>query len=348
MKLGRVLLAVLAGVVVACAGGGAGSPTPVTVPSSSIIVTAAPSPGATNPVPSASETAPASDGGTITDRYADGLPRDIDGQPVLRGAAALAHAQAATDDTPFLIAGWLTYLPGVRSCPIQLVGDTSWLHDCVTVGFSDIAGAEDPALTKAVTFRFDLSDLSSGPTVAEVEVHDSRASSCGSATPACARLMVVQRIVWAGDQATAPGPLSFDAVQPVIRAVQESADITPYGPGSMLEDCGPDLSAARLYLVANKESSVPAVTIVEIEPTSIARGRALSLATGLDGTLKPAAVACTVLSTTPTSSRAVDYRWLAVQNVALLVRTHHGPTSADRAFLAALVTGLEGAASSGG
>lgn len=348
MKIGRVLLAVLAGVVAGCAGGVADSPTPLVTPSSRIAATPVPSTGATNPVPSRLETAPASEGGTITDRYADGLPRSLDGRPVLRGAAALAHAQSTTDDTPFLIGGWVTYLPGVSACPNQPVGDTSWLHDCVMVGFSDLAGAEDPGLTEAVTFRFVLHGLSSGPAVAEVDVHDPRASSCGSAAPACERLMVVRRIVWAGDQATQPRPLSAEAVQTVIQAVQGAADMTLFGPSSAIEDCGSDLSAARLYLVANNESSVPAVTLVELEPSSIARNRALSLATGPEGALKPAAVACTSLNTTPTSSVGVEYRWLAVQNVALLVRTHDGPTSADGAFLDALAAGLEGAASSGG
>jgi hypothetical protein len=299
------------------------------------------------PIPSALPLSSANASPAITDRYVDGLPRAIDGVPVLRGSAALAKAGAAADRTPFLVGGWVTYLPGVRFCTIQLAGDTSWLHDCVKAGFSDRAGANDQALTAAMTFRFVLQGLSTGPVVAVVEVHDPRAVACGIAAVACDRLMVVQRLVWTGDAATDPRPLSAQAVQGALRTVQPGAELVPYGPTSSISDCGEGLAAARVYPVSTDSALVPAVTLVEIEPSPTSRALALSLEPGAAASLTPAALDCTVIATTPKSSQATEYRWLAVENVGLLVRTHDGPTAADRAFLERLEAAVDRVAAGG-
>jgi hypothetical protein len=200
MKGAPFVLALVIGLVAGCGGATAGSPTSSTAPSSQSAMT--PVPTVLDSSPSASS--PSGTSVTITDRYADGIPRTIGGAPVLRAGAALAQAQAATDSTPFLIGGWVTYLPGERFCTLHAADDTSWLHDCVTAQLSDRAGAEDPALAAVVTFRFVLAGLTSGPVVASVEVHDPRAGECGGAAAACERLMVVERIVWSGDAATDP------------------------------------------------------------------------------------------------------------------------------------------------
>jgi hypothetical protein len=304
--------------------GAAGTPTP------------SPSPGSS---PGASA--------AITDRYPDALPKAIDDTTVLRGSAALARAVAAADDSTFLIGGWVTYLPGPRFCTLKLAGDTSWLHDCVKAGFSDRAGGDDSALTAAITFRFVLAGLSTGPVVAEVEVHDPRAVTCGAAQAACDRLMVVQHLRWTGDAATDPRPLSALAVQGALRTVQPGAELVPHGPTSLISDCGESLAAARVYPVSTDSALVPAVTLVEIEPSPPARALALPVAPEAAASLTPAALVCTVFATTPKSSLATEYRWLAAENVVLLVRTHDGPTEADRAFMAQLITDLQRAATPG-
>ncbi len=337
MKGGPFFLALLVSAVAGCGGALGGAPTASVAPSSHGVVASG---------PTGLASVPAASGATISGRYADGLPRAIGGAPVLRGAAALAHAQAVTDDTPFLIGGWVTYLPGERFCPLRAADDTSWLHDCVKAQLGDVAGGEDPALAGAVTFRFALAGLTSGPVVASVEVHDPRAGECGSAAAACGRLMVVERIVWSGDEATDPRPLSADAVQRVLQEVQGTPDLTPFGPDSTMVGCGgQDLPAARLYLVPVEWDRVPAVILVEVEPSVAARARVLPLEPGPAAALGPAALLCTSFSSTPASSSADEYRWLALENVVLLVHTHHSPTAADRAFLDRLATALERAAS---
>lgn len=109
----------------------------------------------------------------------------------------------------------------------------------------------------------------------------------------------------------------------------------------MLSDCGPDLRAARLYLIATNPGDVPAVTLAEVEPSTAARERALLSGAGSSEALKPAALACTDVTHTPTADATTEYRWLAVDNVALLVRTYHGPTTEDRAFWTGFAGALE-------
>lgn len=336
MKAGPFVLALLV-VLAGCGGPVVRTPSPSPTPSSTVVAT--PSPTVPAPTPTASATA-------ITDRYPDGLPQAIGGAPVLRGAAALAQARAVTDDTPFLIAGWVTWVPGPRFCPFFDDGST-WLRDCGRPALSDLAGGQDPALSAAITFRFVLDQVVTGPIVAQVRVHDPRASSCGSAAAQCDRMMVALKIVWAGDAATAPRPLSLDAVELGLGTLHASTTIVPRG-SDLSESCADDLAAADVAFLAAPQRVWPLVTTIELEPSAAARERALGVPAGASGSLTAAALASTGFSTTPSGSWSEECRWLAVANVALVVRTHHGPTAADRAFLDRLAAALEGAATSGG
>jgi len=304
-------------VVAGCASGSA--PDPTTLPSPR-------APSGTLPV--------------VADRYPDGIPRTLGGQLVIRGSAALAAARTATDTTEFLVGGWVTYWAGPMSCPMELAGDTSWLHECGRPAFSDRAGGEDDALSAATEFRFVLGSLATGPVVVSVALHDPRASSCGPARPACDRLMVVQAILWAGDGATDAAPLSAAAVEAVLARVQPVSTFGPLPREGLLTDCGDRLPAAALYTPLVYPTRTPAVTLVEIEPSVAARARALGLPDGLSGAVAPAAVLCTMVSTSPSASSSAGFRWLTLANVALLVRTHLGLTAEDRSFLASVAEGL--------
>jgi hypothetical protein len=337
MKGRPFVLALLMGVLAGCGGAISGAPTASVAPSNPIVVRSS---------PTALASLPAASGGAITDRYPDGLPRTIDGAPVLRGAAALSRAKSVTDDTPFLIAGWVTWVPGARFCPLFDDGST-WLRDCGQPALSDLAGAQDPALTDAITFRFVLDQISTGPIVVRVRVHDPRSSTCGSATAQCDRMIVALGIAWAGDDATTARPLSIDAVELALRGLHASATIVPRG-SDLSFSCGNDLDAADVYYLAAPPRVWPLVTTIEVEPSVAARERALGVPAGASGSLTRSALASTGFSRTPSASWSEECRWLAISNVALLVRTHHGPTAADRAFLDRLATALERAASPGG
>jgi len=185
-----------------------------------------------------------------------------------------------------------------------------------------------------VTFHFVIANLATGPVVARVEVHDPRASSCGTAAAVCDRMMVVQEVVWTGDAGTAPRPISADAAALALATVQPGATFVP---GSSF--CGDALSAAQVQTVKTADLSAPVVTVVEVEPSTAARRRALPQHDGAGAALGSSAVVCTV-------DGIRDYRWLSVANVAVMVRVHSPLTTADRAFVEHLAAALTAAASS--
>jgi hypothetical protein len=129
-------------------------------------------------------------------------------------------------------------------------------------------------------------------------------------------MMAVLGIVWAGDAATAPRPLPLDAVQLALGALHASAMVVARG-SDLSDPCGNDPAGADIAFLAAPPRVWPLVATIEIEPSVAARARALGVRAGASG-------------------------------VALVVRTHHGPTAADRTFLGRLATALERAALSGG
>jgi hypothetical protein len=275
----------------------------------------------------------------VTDRYPDGLPRLLDGQPVLRGEAALAHARATSDATPFLLGGWMTVVPGLPLvCPLVLPSTgVEWLAPCGQPAFSDVAGdaAGDLVAAGALTFHFlDTSGLGSGPAILRVHVHDPRAAECGGQDTACGRAMVAEAVLWTGDAATAPHPLDLARVTAGLRTAVPGLVLNPIGRDIPFSDCGGVLPAARDYAVAVIPPDVPSVSLVEIGPSPDALGRALPIREGT-----AAALAAPPLATSGTPG-GFQCRWLRVANVALLVRTSDPPRSTDRSFIARLVAGL--------
>ena len=182
-------------------------------------------------------------------RYPDGLPRLFADQPVFRGVAALDHERAATDATPFLLGGWVTFIPGIfYSCPAETAPADLWLALCGQPAFSDVAGDTNGNLVAQgeLTFHFaDVSHLESGPAILRVHVHDPRAGQCGAQQTICARAMVVEAVLWTGDDATAPRPLSIAAVSVALHGVAPDATLVPEGNGVYGADCGSLIAAAR-------------------------------------------------------------------------------------------------------
>jgi hypothetical protein len=132
-------------------------------------------------------------------RYDDGIPRTFQGEPVLRGQAAIDAAKASTDSTPFLVAFWAGIdLP--RSCPA---------NGCV-VGMDDVGdqpGVVDRALESVLAV--DTTAVAPGPVIARVHTHDASLAGCIPAEGVtCEQIMVGEAIVWQGDEATAPAPTS--------------------------------------------------------------------------------------------------------------------------------------------
>ena len=288
-----------------------------------VLVMAACSPSS-SPSPIASSGFTAETTAQAEDRSPDGIPLSVDGRPVLRGEAALAFAHRQVDATPFLVGGWVTYYRGASFCPIVPDDESgSWTRDCRPARFTDIAGTEDEDLSNAITFTFARDGLRTGPVIAVVHVHDARAGVCGAARAACDAMMVVERIIWAGDDATVPGPLTAAGIADVVVAAQGSRDMREWGDGSAFMDCGSELPSAQLFSVDSGNSLTPGVTLVELEPTIDAMVRA----TPADP------IACETQALIDGVMTSTDHRWLVVDNAALLVRTNGEPTGQDLAFI---------------
>jgi hypothetical protein len=143
------------------------------------------------------------------DRYDDGIPRTWQGQPVLRGQAALNFAKASTDATPFLVAFWagIEYSHGCGSFPTE--------DDRFRCDFMDEVG-DQPGVRSGelgANLRVDTSKVAPGPVIARVHTHDPEFNGCTSdLVAACEAVMVGDSILWSGDASTAPHPMTVDQV----------------------------------------------------------------------------------------------------------------------------------------
>ncbi len=151
--------------------------------------------------PSAS---PSTDKYALAGRYEDGIPRTWEGQPVLRGQAAIDAANASTDASSFLVAFWAG-IEGPRSCVALGAGDNALYLCGGMTDAGDAPGVVSAALEKAL--RVDVSTAAPGPVIARVHTHDPALMTCPAAYAAgCVHTMVGEAIVWNGDDATAPHP----------------------------------------------------------------------------------------------------------------------------------------------
>lgn len=132
--------------------------------------------------------------------YPDGMPREIDGQPVLRGVAIGEHAAASRNDAPFLVGGYgsMTFAdcyvdPEAPGSPLLTVCDDGFhLRDSRT----RTGGGNGPRLVVDGVVGIMFGDA---PAVYRVHVHDPRARACGSEIrPRCDAAIVVDAVVWVG------------------------------------------------------------------------------------------------------------------------------------------------------
>lgn len=164
--------------------------------------------------PSAGPTAPSASPTSVINhdptRYDDGIPRMWQGEPVLRGQAALDHASQSTDTSPFYIAFWYGPDPGFRSCPAAGTGGTPL--SCTDLsGVGDRAGVPWQPLGKALRLFGLPAFPPDGPVIARVHTHDPNWSGClPSELVACEHLMIGEAVEWSGDAATAPHPITVE------------------------------------------------------------------------------------------------------------------------------------------
>jgi hypothetical protein len=138
-------------------------------------------------------------------RYDDGIPRVWDGQPVLRGQAAIDAANASTDASSFLVAFWAGIVLPWHGCVALGMGDNASYLCGGMSNVGDQPGIRSTALGKAL--RVDTSTVAPGPVIARVHTHDPAMMTCPASYAAgCVHTMVGEAIVWHGGAETAPGP----------------------------------------------------------------------------------------------------------------------------------------------
>jgi hypothetical protein len=274
-------------------------------------------------------------------RYSDGIPKAWQGQPVLRWADALAMRTTAKDDAPFYVGVWLNVELGFNfGCPNEPVDPSapnSWaVNPCYGWPYGISADAGGPyELGGEATFHFLQGDVSTGPAILRVHVHDPRATLCGNQKAVCDSMIVVESAVWTGDSYTDPKPFT------VADAIAAAGAVSPQTPLELLDasnrgDDGDEILPGAIALtcgaIANSDMTVRGAYLM---PSSEAMTRALpDVQPGADGAMLPSAKR-------DWGDASFWNRWLVVDNVAFSVYVREEPSAADKAWLASLEAALE-------
>jgi hypothetical protein len=139
-------------------------------------------------------------------RFADGIPSEIDGEPVMR-PEDLADNEFA-GDAPFLLGGWHGQ---DRWFGCGRVGETHpLLDDCSPEWIGDAPARRGPILMQARA-------LPEGPVILRVHTNDVRSATCPERVR-CAERLVVDELLWAGDAVTKSTPLQIGDVATAMDA----------------------------------------------------------------------------------------------------------------------------------
>lgn len=165
------------------------------------VAASSPSPTATHSVPSTPappSLAPIATPPAATP-YPDGIPAEIGGMAVLRGAELRARIASADDATPFLAGGGLErFTPRCRPpSAMETPAELELLPPC---GAGEVfADAGGPFITLIGWPAAEMSWGASKLVVVRVHVHDPRADRCRLELQArCGRALVMDEVVWRG------------------------------------------------------------------------------------------------------------------------------------------------------
>jgi hypothetical protein len=158
----------------------------------------------------------------------DPIPKTWQGEPVLRGQAAIDYARATTDDTPFLVGFW-----GGPEDTWNCNATAEFFSACFGMhNVGDRPGVPLPALGAALHAH----DESAVPgfLVVRVHTHDAHAADFCAPTDLnrCDAVMVGDEIVWSGAAAVEPYPATVAEVDAAFGAAGPSdTDTIGYFPG---------------------------------------------------------------------------------------------------------------------
>jgi hypothetical protein len=294
----RLIVSLIAASLVAGCSGTPPQQTPSPQPVLSPAITATPQPSLT------------ADAAAVG-RDPSGIPETLNGQPVEIGLAAVVHALATTDATPFLVGGWFTDATGTCSGGIDR-DPSPLLSACGSaVGVDAPLGYSGPQGQMYWNGHHLPGNL--GPSIVKVHTHDPAAAACRSVAQ-CQAVLVVDDVLWTGDAWTNGSPISvaqamsrfglniIEVIQTAPNtnlSVQRTLFTTPVG-----EVCPSPWPHEVFELHGD-----PRVGLIAVFPDEAAR---ISAQAALD----PAAPGCAI---DPRIVRPAAAAWVGVQNVLVLV-----------------------------
>lgn len=261
--------------------------------------------------------ATAGPGPSVDRRHPSGIPLTFDGEPVLVGLAAVVHAQATTDATPFLVGGWFNDASAF-TCSGGIGRDPSPLLSGCATGVGGVSPSVGSSSMGRSHVFWDGHALPSGrgPAIVRVHTHDARTADCrADSTAQCTGVLVVEEVLWTGDARTETSPLSvveavrkFEAIN-IITSMQTA----PQGYNSLqrdlfttpVDDACPDLWPHQVYELHGD----PRFGLMAVFPDEASRASA-------QAALDPSTPGCAI---DPRIERPGAALWAGHQNVLVLV-----------------------------
>jgi hypothetical protein len=161
-----------------------------------------------------------------TGYYPGGIPRLIDGEPVLVGLDTQRRLAEATDDTSFLAGGFASKGPTICLGGIGPRDPNPLAEGCPRYSITGV-----PGRLHVPTGRMEVGDT---PLVVRVHSHDADAETCWpEQVDWCRSKVVLDQVVWQGDDATVARPLGpREAIARVLNIAfadrRQVADNTTY------------------------------------------------------------------------------------------------------------------------
>lgn len=191
-------------------------------------------------------------------QLADGLPTSVSGQPVVIGTAATRAMASSTDNSPFLVGGWLVN-PGPLACPVIGLGEAQWsgclgarLLSRPVMGTASIVVVQGSGSVPLPEIAVGLLE----PIALRVHTHDPACPS--SPRIDCATLPVLEGIAWEGAVQPMPSPSSTRPPAGMTEAEAEAAALRYAAGHSLLEATLVSAAAGPDALVAAGHDPVPA------------------------------------------------------------------------------------------
>lgn len=267
--------------------------------------------------PEAGPSEPAVLGGT----YPGGIPRSVDGEPVLIGLDSQLRVAQASDAAPFLVAGWYAGHGG------NMCSGGIGPRDPNPLGYRGCPRFDVEGLPGRLYYppAINLPEVD-GPVILRVHTHDPGADTCWF-VDACRQILVVDALVWSGDVSTFAAPFGPRAAMGQLLSVA-FADQRPQADKSIYyvdEDiftlpraCGPEWPTLLFGIHGD-----PRLGLLAVFPDSAARA-------AFQSSIEPAAGAACLTDPFPRHGEA---RWVARDNMLVLVFGDEATAAAIQANL---------------